>query len=242
MNKQITRQSAKQGQSAKSGGNQNLSPNKRVTRQSQKLARRQEEQQKREAQLRRAKQRRRIAVISLIAVIVLAVGLTAYLIANAHSANGQSAAQIQETPVNPSYPAVDGINCDQLEQTAYHVHAHVSIYINGQASAIPQGVGIVSGSCYYWLHTHNPDGIIHIEAPAKTTLTLGNFFDIWDGKFSTLGYPIQLADPSNWKVWVDGKPYTGNFRNIPLQAHELITLAYNSPNVKPDTTYNWGNL
>lgn len=243
MNKQITRQNVKQGQNGKSGSNQNLSPNKRVTRQSQKIARRQEEQQRREAEQRRAKQRRRFAVIGLIAVIVLAVGLTAYFIASAHSQNGQNAALAQETPVNPSYPAIDGINCDQLEQTAYHVHAHVSIYIKGQLSLVPSQTGIApDGSCFYWLHTHNTDGIIHIEAPAKTTPTLGNFLDIWDSKFSTLGYPIQLADPSNWKVWIDGKPYTGNFRNIHLQAHELITLAYNSPNVTPDTTYNWGNL
>lgn len=242
MNKQITRQNAK------SGGNQNQSPNKRVTRQSQKLARRQEEQEKREAQQRRAKQRRRFAVIGIAAVVVLAVGLTGYLIANAHSSNssnGPSTLNIQETPVNPSYPAVDGIYCDTLEQTAYHVHAHVSIWINGQLWLIPQYTGIApDGSCFYWLHTHNPDGIIHIEAPAKTTPTFGNFLDIWDSHFSTLGsgYPIQLADPSNWKVWIDGKPYSGNFRNIPLQAHELITLAYNSPNVKPDTTYAWNGL
>ena len=233
MNKQITRQNVKQSQSA----------NKQGTRQSQKLARRQEEQQKREAAQRRAKQRRRIALISVIAVIAIAVGLTAYLIANAQSPNGQNLPQVQETPVNPSYPAVDGINCDQLEQTAYHIHAHLSIYINGQLSLIPQNTGIAPDlSCYYWLHTHDTTGVIHIEAPAKTTPTLGNFLDIWDNEFSSLGYPIQLADPSNWQVWVGGIPYHGNFRNILLKAHELITLAYNSPNVKPDTIYSWGNL
>jgi hypothetical protein len=244
MNKQNTGQKAKQGQNAKSGSNSNLSPNKRVTRQSQKIARRQEEQQKREAAQRRAKQRRRITVISLAAVVVLAIGLTGYFIVTAHnSSNAPSTLQVQETPVNPNYPAVDGIYCDTLEQTAYHVHAHVSIWINGQLSLIPQYVGIAPDvSCYYWLHTHFTDGIIHIEAPAKTTPTFGNFLDIWDSHFSSLGYPIQLADPSNWKVWVDGKPYTGNFRNIALQAHELITLAYNSPNVKPDTTYAWNGL
>jgi len=132
-----------------------------------------------------------------------------------------------------------------LEQQGYHIHVHVSMYINGQATPLPQGVGIApNNSCLYWLHTHDTSGVIHIEAPAKTSPTLGNFLDIWDSHFSTLGsgYPIQLADPSNWKVWVNGKPYTGNFRNIALQAHQLITLAYNSPNVKPDTTYSWGNL
>ena len=239
MSKQITRQNAK------SGSNSTLSPNKRVTRQSQKMDRRREEQQKREAEQRRAKQRRRFAVIGLVAVVVLAIGLTTYLIANAHSSNGQTTASIQETPVNPNYPAIDNIYCDTLEQQGYHIHVHVSMYMNGKLSAIPSQVGIApDGSCFYWLHTHDTTGVVHIEAPAKTSPTLGNFLDIWDSKFSTLGlgYPIQLADPSNWKVWVNGKPYSGSFRNIPLQAHELITIAYNSPNVTPDTTYSWGNL
>ena len=44
------------------------------------------------------------------------------------------------------------------------------------------------------------------------------------------------------QAYVDGKPYKGDFHKIPLKAHTLITLAYNSPNVKPDTTYNWNGL
>src|SRR5947209_1148807 len=97
MNKQITRQNAKQGQSA----------NRQTTRQSQKLERRREEQQRREAEQRRAKLRRSISIISIVAVILLAVGLTAYLIAKAHSPTGQNGVVVQETPVNPSYPAID---------------------------------------------------------------------------------------------------------------------------------------
>ncbi|MDQ6661906.1 MAG: hypothetical protein M3Z24_13210, partial [Chloroflexota bacterium] len=55
-------------------------------------------------------------------------------------------------------------------------------------------------------------------------------------------YISQLASASGWTTYVNGQPYKGDFHSIPLQAHTLITLAYNSPNVKPDTTYNWGNL
>ena len=148
-----------------------------------------------------------------------------------------------ETIVNASYPPVDGIYCDALEQTVYHIHAHISIYINGTLNPLPQNTGIASdGSCYYWLHTHDSTGIIHIESPTQKDYTLGNFFDEWSTNFSSLGYPSQLALSSGWQIWIGGKPYSGDFHNIPLTAHELITMAYNSPGVKPDTTYAWNGL
>src|SRR6266702_3956010 len=65
---------------------------------------------------------------------------------------------------------------------------------------------------------------------------------IWGKRFPQLNYPSQLSDPSGWQVYVNGKPYTGNFQTIPLQSHTLITLAYNSPGVKPDTTFDWNGL
>src|SRR5258708_4304652 len=49
-----------------------------------------------------------------------------------------------ETIVNASYPPVDGIYCDALEQTVYHIHAHISIYINGTLNPLPQNTGIAS--------------------------------------------------------------------------------------------------
>ncbi len=194
-------------------------------------------QQQRLAEQKIAKRTRLITFFSIIgALIVVAaviVGLIYYNQAN----------NPLETVVNPSYSPVDGIYCDTLEQTAYHIHAHVSIYINGKQSLVPQYTGIASdGSCYYWLHTHDTTGVIHIESPNQHTYTFGNFLDEWSARFSSLGYPPELDFTTGWKVWIDGKPYTGSFRNIPLVAHELITMAYDSPGVKPDTTYAWNGL
>jgi hypothetical protein len=131
------------------------------------------------------------------------------------------------------------VYCDKQEQTTVHYHAHVTIYINGQQTKIPQGVGIASdNSCLYWLHTHDTQGIIHIESPADHTFTMGNFLNEWGTQFSQLGYPSQF-DLSGWTVYVDGQPYTGDLHKIVLKSHQLVTLAYNSPGIKPDTTYNW---
>jgi len=148
-----------------------------------------------------------------------------------------------DTTVNPAYPTIDKISCDQGEHGNVHIHAHLSIYIDGKARAIPATIGIASDqSCIYWLHTHDTSGILHIEAPKNRTFTLSNFLDIWEQHFSQLSYPIELSASSGWQVYVNGKPFTGNWRAMPLHAHSVITLAYNSPGVHPDTTFSWNGL
>ena len=54
-----------------------------------------------------------------------------------------------------------------------------------------------------------------------------------------LGYQDQLASSTGWTVWVGGKQITGDFSKVVFQPHMVITIAYNSPNVKPDTVYNF---
>lgn len=31
---------------------------------------------------------------------------------------------------------------------------------------------------FYWLHTHDESGVIHIESPLRRAFTLGNVFDL----------------------------------------------------------------
>jgi hypothetical protein len=212
-----------QGQGGKAG-----------SRAAQRAAREQQRQQ----QLREDRRAKMITWLSILAAVVVGAGLIGGIIF--YNINQSQAPAVSDNPV---YPAVDGIACQANEQLAYHIHAHVSIYINGKLVSIPQGVGIATdGSCLYWLHTHDTTGVIHIESPTQKNYTLGNFFDEWSQRFSSLSYPSELDLTSGWQIWVNGKPYSGDFRNIQLTAHELITLAYNSPNVKPDKTYSWGNL
>jgi hypothetical protein len=222
---------------------------KQITRRPTKQMRRQdrrEEQRRREEERLRATKRRRTTIIGVIAIVaVLAVTLASYLIyANIHNAGSQSSTT--STTSNPAYPRVDGlITCDPSEQLAYHIHAHLTLYINGQPLTLPSQIGIAPDqSCLYWLHVHDTTGVIHIEAPANQAnhiFSLGNFIDEWATVFPTLGYPSQL-DLSGWTAYVNGTLYKGDFHKIPLQAHAIITLVYNSPNAVPDTTYNWNGL
>jgi hypothetical protein len=256
MSKQTPRQASKQGQSANKQSNhqsskqttgasakQTNSANKPLTRQAIKQERRQEERQRRLDEQRRAVRNKRILIGSLVAAAVVLIAAVSFLIYNANAKNSKSQNQAAPTEqvVNPAYPPVAGIYCDSLEQTAYHIHAHLTVYINGQPVSIPQGIGIATDqSCLYWLHTHTSDGVIHIEAPKKVSPTLGDFLDIWgQSSFSQLGFRNELALSAGWTVYVDGKQVTSNFNQLVLQPHMVITIAYNSPKITPDSNYNW---
>src|SRR6266545_4844952 len=70
---------------------------------------------------------------------------------------------------------------------AYHVHAHVSLFVEGEQIAIPAGLGVVNpiltngyvnfdvNKCFYEIHTHDATGVIHLHANAgkDRPLTLG---------------------------------------------------------------------
>jgi len=205
---------------------------KQNVRQQTRQERRREKQHRREEERRRAAQEKRITTFAIIAVAVLAIANLIYFVV----------AQNQ-TPANAAYPPIDNVSCQSTEQGGTHIHAHVTMYVNGTQAPMPADIGIApDGSCLYWLHTHDTTGVIHVEAPANVSVTFGDFLDIWEQRFQQLGYPSQLSDATGWQVYVNGKPFTGDFHKIPLQSHTLITLAYNSPNVKPDTSFNWNGL
>ena len=126
---------------------------------------------------------------------------------------------------------VDGISCQGAEQNIFHIHTHLTIFINGAARQLPAGIGI-PGSCLYWLHTHQADGVIHIESPVRRTFTLGEFFDEWG---QPLG-PDRIGPVSGHVTALyDGKVYQGNPRGIPLNAHAQIQLEIGTPLIAPET-------
>lgn len=203
-----------------------------------------------QVQLRAARRRRTLlfagGVLALGVLVVAASFILTHTVSTAaQSKSGSASTQVAPTatPVPLSPLAVDNIDCNGQEQLNYHVHAHLSLYINGQPVPVPAYIGIFdTQGCYYWLHTHDASGVIHIEAPQPGTYTLGTFIHLWSRKFSQLNYPQQLSQTTGWQVYVNGKPYTGNFYSIPLDAHTLITMAYNTPAARPDTVFNWDGL
>ncbi len=139
---------------------------------------------------------------------------------------------------------VDGIQCDAAEQIAYHVHTHLAVYVNGRLRPLPAGVGIVepeaeatpdgpfdaASRCYYWLHVHAQDGVIHIESPTLATYTLGQFFDIW-------GQPLSEdrvgPDRGPLAVFVDGRRVVDDPAAITLGSHRDIQIDVGRPAPPP---------
>jgi hypothetical protein len=138
-----------------------------------------------------------------------------------------------------------GIPCGAAEQLSYHVHAHLTIFVNGRPRAIPLGVGIgpplrvtssgrgpfaSGGTCFSFLHTHAADGIIHIEAPGPVTFKLGQFFDVWNQRLDRR----HLGSNSGRVVaYLNGKRWHADPRSIPLRKHAQIQLQVGKPSVKP---------
>jgi hypothetical protein len=202
----------------------------------------------------RARQRRIRLLIGVPAaiVVVAVVTVVAVLFTGTHgtgiSAAGSAMAAAEKTgasglagPVLAGLDSaaqggtVNGIQCSSSEQTVYHIHAHLAVYVNGAQRTIPYGVGIPggtaqndnglqyvgSGSCFYWLHTHDQTGVIHIESPVQKLYTLGDFFAIW-------GQPISSGQVGTAKgtltVYVNGSRYAGDPASITLTSHKLIQI------------------
>ncbi len=66
-----------------------------------------------------------------------------------------------------------------------HWHPHLRIVVKGEEQIIPANIGI-SGARHEPIHTHETDGIMHVEngAPNEENMRLAYFFRIWGKKFS----------------------------------------------------------
>jgi len=144
----------------------------------------------------------------------------------------------------PAGQTIGGISCDAQEGQRIHIHQHLVILDHGKAVDIPPNVGQPSGKrCIYWLHTHTPDGFIHVEAPLDRSFTLGDFFTVWGQPLSrTTAASAHLAKGESLKVWVNGEPFAGDPRTIPLAAHADIVIQVGGPYGKPAPVKDWGRL
>ena len=150
---------------------------------------------------------------------------------------------------SPRGVTVDGIKCAPIEQLYYHIHAHLAVFDNGRLYALPAGIGIpgstdyqtqygpvaIGAHCFYWLHTHTADGVIHIESPKPAIYDLGDFFDIWHQPLSG----DQVASlHGKITAFVNGHAWTRSLRAIPLLPHEDIQFDIGDP-IPPIVKIDW---
>ena len=112
------------------------------------------------------------------------------------------------------------------EGTVRHVHAHLDLLVGGHQVVIPPDVGIdVTAQQLSPLHTHDPSGILHIEADNTDPIHLGQFF-------VEVGYPLHgdcfgtvcAGAGETLRVYLDGKPYSGAPARLVLDDHQEIVV------------------
>lgn len=178
---------------------------------------------------------------------------------------------------------VDGIPTSTSMSDNYHVHAFLGLMVNGQEIAIPDGIGMVNPfgdytsanactggannwECYadgfYYMHTHDPSGVIHMEAPSPvcgaasgyttpcntSQFTLGNFLDIWGISSSATNFgpytgtvtvytsPLKFAPCGASSCYTASNTYslyTGDLRSIPLYGHTVVWVVVGTPPANP---------
>ena len=93
-----------------------------------------------------------------------------------------------------------------LSENGLHWHPQIEIFIKGEKQEIPVNIGIGSAYAAFAgfdlgmqmtaMHTHDANGIIHLEFPGLVTkedTKLGNFFAIWGKDFREFGSSVTMT-------------------------------------------------
>lgn len=221
-----------------------------------------ERRQREEAERRAAKARRtRSLLIRLGAGVVLAVVVFAGLQLTRHTSPDTPASLAPTTSptVAPSIlPGIQdgnapwsagndpanlkarlsavGLPALGAEGQVLHIHQHLEVFVNGRSVAVPTDIGIATdGSFISPIHTHTPDGIIHVESPTKRSFTLGEFFDVWGVKLTPtcIGGYCNSGDVT-LVAYVNGNEVAGDPGRIVLRSHDEIVVTYASPSQLPN--------
>lgn len=162
-------------------------------------------------------------------VVVLLLGLGVWGITNIAQKNN-----------TPAYTANLGSKLSQIPTGQVHWHPHLTIKINGNNVPLPSNIGLSVGQAVDTqlgmdrgmapTHTHEPDGIIHIEtlnARAKPEVfTLGYFFYVWEKQFSSTCIFEYCTDKGTLRMTVNGKENT-EFDQYVMHNDDQIIIEYN---------------
>jgi len=174
------------------------------------------------------------------AIIACLILVIAVLVGNGESAQTNSSAATlpgMQTGPAPWLPEIDNLhsrlNAIKLpalyeEGNALHIHQHLDILVNRKPVTVPAGIGINQVARFISpLHTHDVSGVIHVESDVKRDFTLGQFFDVWGVRFSKSCVGAYCAKGTDTlRVFVNGKPVSGDPRSLVLREHQEIAVVY----------------
>ena len=109
---------------------------------------------------------------------------------------------------------------------ALHIHPYLEIEVNGLPYPVPANIGISSAGMRA-LHTHELDGVIHIETPVPIQFQLVDFFTVWGKQLSNECVLDYCADEDSELVaFVNGSQFHGDIATIPLKDKDQIKIVY----------------
>ena len=145
------------------------------------------------------------------------------------SATGSDIAPPWPAPADvPAAVGQSGLPLLRSEGSVLHLHAHLDVFVDGKAVAVPAGIGIDQrGGAISPLHTHDTSGVIHIESPTKSTFSLAQFFSEWNVTLtaSQLGNQTATTD-SPLRAYVNGQQVTGSPGALTFHGHDEVALIY----------------
>lgn len=107
-----------------------------------------------------------------------------------------------------------------------HIHSQLNIIIDGENMVVPAGIGL-GGDAHQPLHTHETDGIIHLEAynPTSDYFKLGKFFEIWDKRLTSSCVFDYCTNKGKLTMTVNGQP-NNEFGDYVMKDGDKMILEY----------------
>lgn len=155
--------------------------------------------------------------------------------------------------------AVDKIPCSPTEYLSdYHIHMYLGIVDHGKQIAVPDAIGlknpgpeqngyISTAGCFYYIHTHDASGMIHLEDPATlppsaVVYKLKNVLAVWGMKYSGTGFgPFKgtlhvfvgnVSSLGQTMVSHYTKAKASKLGTIAIKSHEVIWIEIGKPVIK----------
>jgi hypothetical protein len=142
---------------------------------------------------------------------------------------------------------ISGLRCTTTSARRFGVH--LELFGRGLVVIVPAGIGVappwrtlrphvLDGVCSYTARTRTSIGVIEVAVGSK--LTLGQFFELWGQPLGSRRLDGFDAKPGERvHAFVDGSPWRGPLRSIPLRRHAAIALELGAY-VPPHSTFRFG--
>ncbi len=162
-------------------------------------------------------QKKRESFLGLGLVVVIAIVAVAGALTWLGPSLGRSGSNIEGDPTLQV--------CINDSAVIMHIHPRLRIFVNGQPVPVPANIGISTG-CTRPVHTHDSDGVIHVESPVQYPYTLGDFFAAWGQKFSSTTLVGYNADATHKITMTVNGFVNTQFENYVLRDNDDIVLTY----------------